>query len=77
MKYWGGDIVSLIIGVDYGINDDIPMYTVGLKADGKLHVIDAGKIDEFDYSKYVASKYQMTIVGESKDVERFKATLKI
>lgn len=69
--------MSLIIGVDYGINDDIPMYTVGLKTDGKLHVIDTGKIEEFDYSKYVASKYQITIVGENKDVERFKEVFKI
>lgn len=63
--------MSLIIGVDYGINDDIPMYTVGLKVDGKFHVIDSGKIDEFDYSKYLASKHQITIAGENKDVERF------
>lgn len=64
-------MMSLLIGIDYGIsNKDIPMYTVARKNNDTLEVIDVGKIDEFDYRKYVATKHQ--IVGESNDLEKFK-----
>jgi hypothetical protein len=65
--------MSLLIGIDYGTNHDIPMYTAALKQNGKLHIIDTGKIEDFDYQKFVASEHQIKFVGEPGDLERFKA----
>jgi hypothetical protein len=67
--------MSLLIGIDYGTGQDIPMYTAALKKNGKLHIIDTGKIDDFDYQKFVASKYQIKFVGEPGDLERFKTRI--
>lgn len=64
-----------IIGVDYGIiKTDIPIYIVMKHVDNKIVVVDTGKIDEFDYSKYVSSEHQ--IMGSSEDLEKFKSLLK-
>lgn len=66
--------MSLIVGIDYGVaREDIAVYTVAKKINDKLHIIDTGKIEDFNYKKYVASIYQMKFIGEKSDLDRFKA----
>lgn len=62
-----------LIGVDYGIGNDIAMVTVMSNMDGKLDLVENCKVEEFDYSKYVASDHQ--IVGGKSDLEKFKSYL--
>lgn len=63
-----------IIGVDFGTGKDITMVSVVRKAGGKIELIDNCSVEEFDYSKYVASKHQ--IVGSKEDLEKFQVFLK-
>lgn len=60
-----------IIGVDYGLRtSDLPMFSVA-KKDGEIFkIIDSGKIENFDYSKYVSTTHQIN--GELEDLEMFK-----
>lgn len=62
-----------LIGVDYGIGKDIPMYSVLKQTEDSWELIETGKIEDFDYSKYVGSKHQ--IIGENKDLEKFQKFL--
>lgn len=63
-----------VIGVDFGIRNDIPMVTVVRKAGGKIEVIDSCRVEDFNYNKYVSSKHQ--IVGSKEDLEKFQVFLK-
>lgn len=62
------------IGIDYGIGVDIPTYVVIKHDSNKMIVVDTGSLQEFDYSRYVASEHQ--IIGSSEDLEKFKSLLK-
>jgi hypothetical protein len=70
-KIEGGEIMTLIIGIDYGISrNDKPMFSAIKKENNKIIMIDSGKMEEFNYEKYVVSEHQ--IVGDKKDAELFK-----
>jgi len=60
-----------VIGVDFGTGKDIAMVSVIRKAGSKIELVDSCKVEDFDYSKYVASKHQ--IVGSKEDLEKFQA----
>ncbi len=61
------------IGVDFGVGtNDIPMFIAVKKEGDKLIIIDSGRIEDFDYSKYIASEHQ--VVGNSVDLEIFKSS---
>lgn len=60
----------ITIGIDWADNGDIAMYSVAKRIWDKFHIIDSGKIEDFDYSKYVAIEHQ--IVGYKDDLEKFK-----
>lgn len=62
-----------LIGVDYGTGSDIPMYSVLKKTKDTWELIDSGKVEDFDYSKYVSSKHQL--IGEADALKRFKLLL--
>lgn len=76
-EYWGGVIVSLVIGIDYGKNGDKSVYTATYKLDGKYHMIDSGLIDDLDMNKYFNTDKSLKIVGEPADVRRFKKQFKM
>jgi hypothetical protein len=62
--------VSLIIGIDYGNEQDESAYVVAEKRRGVFHILDSGRMQDFDYSKYVAIEHQIT--GEKGCLEKFK-----
>lgn len=62
------------IGIDFGIGNDIPMFTVIKHEHDKMIVVESGKIIEFDYSKYISSEHQ--IIGCIEDLEKFENLLK-
>lgn len=61
---------KLIIGIDYGREDEESHFVVSKKIRGVFHVLDSGRMEDFDYSKYVASEHQVT--GERDCLEKFK-----
>ena len=64
--------MSTIIGIDYGSDrGDMSVYTVAQRKGDSLHIIDSGKINDFDYTKYVATEHQ--VIGEKEHLEKFKA----
>ena len=67
----GGEMM-VTIGIDYGdYKGDMSIYTVVRRVDGIIQVIDTGKIEDFDYTKYVATEHQ--VVGEQEHLEKFRS----
>lgn len=63
-----------VIGVDFGIGNDIPMVSVIRKVGSKIELLESCKVVDFNYLNYVASEHQ--IVGEKSDLEKFQIYLK-
>ena len=61
---------DILIGIDYGTGNEHSVYTVGKRINGEMYIIDTGKIEDFDYSKYESTDHQ--VVGEHVDLEKFK-----
>lgn len=63
-----------LIGVDYGIENDVSTYSALKKIEDTWELVDTGKIEDLDYTKYVSSRHQ--IIGEKQDLEKFQKFLK-